>query len=113
MVNLVISPSPAKNPTTPPLFGRVEAISAKVFPAVAALATRSPSIPATSIENSFIAVPNGTSSFANFDREDPPVNQEVNPSRMFAAVRIIIVSARAFTPSRTDGSIAFAPSING
>ena len=101
--------SPAKKPTTPPLLGSVAAISASVLPATAALATTSPSIPAISSENCFIAVPKGTSSSANPVSEDPPVNQEVSPSRIFAAVRIRMVSARAFTPSIIDGSIAEAP----
>ena len=107
--NAPISFSPAKKPTTPPLLGSVAAISASVLPATAALATTSPSIPDISSENCFIAVPKGTSSSANPVSEDPPVNQEVSPSRIFAAVRIRIVSARAFTPSIIDGSIAEAP----
>ena len=57
----LISFSPVKNPITPPEFGRVDAISASVLPAVAAFATNSPSIPAIAIEKSRIASPNGTS----------------------------------------------------
>ena len=103
--NSDISFSPAKNPTTPPLFGRVAAISANVFPAVAALATTFASIPAIATEKSFIALPNGTSSVANSDRDEPPVIHDVNPCKTSAAVKIRIVSASAFTPSIIDASI--------
>ena len=105
--------SPVKKPITPPELGSVEAISASVFPAVAAFATRPASIPAISIEKSFIAFPNGTSSSANPDNDDPPVNQDVKPCKISAAVRMRIVSASAFTPSIIEGSILDAPSING
>ena len=104
-----ISFSPAKKPTTPPLFGSVAAISAKVLPAMAALETVSPSRPLTSAEKALIAEPNGMSSEAKLAKELPPVSQEVKPSKMFEAVSIRIVSARAFTPSIMAGSILAAP----
>ena len=105
--------SPVNQPTTPPELGSVAAISASVLPAVAAFATTSPSIPAISSENCFIALPNGTSSSAKPVKEEPPVSQEVRPSRIFAAVRTRMVSARALTPSIIEGSIADAPCTNG
>ena len=111
--NSFMSFSPAKKPSTPPLFGSVAAISARVLPAVAAFATMFPSIPAITTENSFIASPNGTSSVANSDNDEPPVIQEVNPCKISAAVRMRMVSARALTPSIVDGLIWLAPSING
>ena len=108
-----ISFSPAKKPTTPPVLGSVSAISARVLPAIAALETASPSIPLISSENCFIAFPNGTISSAKPESELPPVNHEVSPSKIFAAVRIRIVSARALTPSSIAGSMEAAPSRNG
>ena len=111
--NLPMSFSPAKKPAMPPLFGSVAAISAKVFPAIAAVLTRSPSSPVMLLENFIIASPKGTSSSAKVDREEPPVSQEVNPSNKSAAVISKIASVSDFTPSNIVGSIPRAPSING
>ena len=99
----VMSFSPAKKDTNPPVFGIVAAISANALPAVAAFATISPSMFPIANEKSLIASPNGTSSSPNLDKDDPPVSQEVNPCKISAAVRISTVSANAFTPSIIDG----------
>ena len=111
--NSPISFSPAKKPTMPPLLGSVAAISAKVFPAIAAVLTKSPSSPVILLENCTIASPKGTSCSAKSDREEPPVNQEVRPSSKSAAVISRIASVSALTPSSMEASILFAPLING
>ena len=103
--NTLMSFSPAKNPTTPPEFGIVAAISANALPAVAALATTSPSMSLITSEKSRIDSPNGTNWLPNDDNDDPPVSQDVNPCKISAAVRIRIVSANALTPSIIDGRI--------
>ena len=55
------STSPVNQLTTPPLFGKVDAIFAMASPALAAAVTASLSIfPETTLENSVIASPNGT-----------------------------------------------------
>ena len=105
--------SPAKNPAMPPLLGRVAAISARVFPAIAAVLTRSPSSPVMLWENFFMASPKGTSSSAKVERDEPPVSQEVRPSSKSAAVISMIAPVRALTPSSMAGSIPLAPSIKG
>ena len=101
--NSSISLFPAKNPISPPVLGIVEAISAKAFPAVAALATTFPSKSPIATEKSLIASPKGTSSSPNLDKDEPPVSQEVNPCKISAAVRMSTVSAKALTPSIIDG----------
>ena len=111
--NTPISLSPAKNPATPPLLGRVAAISASVFPAIAAVLTRFPSKPEMVLENFIMASPNGTSSSAKAPKEDPPVSQEVRLSRRSTPVIIRIAPAKALTPSRREESIPRAPSIKG
>ena len=59
--NSPISFSPAKNPTTPPEFGMVVAISAMALPAIAASVTAFASSPVIASPNFLIASPNGTS----------------------------------------------------
>ena len=71
--------SPEKNPSTPPLFGSVDAISARVFPAIAAFATKSAFIPDITFENPTIASPNGTNCVAKSVKELPPVSHDVTP----------------------------------
>jgi len=111
--NLSMSFSPAKKPTTPPLFGSVVAISASALPAVAALETRSASIPLMALLNSAMLSPNGTSSSAKSEREELPVNQDAIPCTSSAFVSSNIASVNACTPLNIAGEILLAPSING
>ena len=60
-----------------------------------------------------MASPKGTSCSAKSEREDPPVSQEVNPSKISAAVRSKITSVSALTPESISGLILLAPSIKG
>ena len=49
----------------------------------------------------------------NFVKDEPPVNQEVSPSIIFAAVSANITPTSEFTPSIAAESIFLAPSIKG
>ena len=97
----------------PPSFGMVAAISAKALPALAALSTVAPSKSPSSSPNSFIAVPKGTISAANFVSEDSPPRNLPIASRILAPVRIRIVSARVLTPFIELSSMFFIPSKKG
>ena len=111
--NLSMSLFPVKKPSTPPVFGSVDAISAIIFPAVAAVSTSSLLRSFTVLANSCIASPNGISCSPNLGKGKPPVRNDVTPCTISAAVRMSIVSANAFTPDNTPSSKFDTVSKNG
>ena len=112
--NVSISFSPAKNPSTPPELGIVDAMSAIILPAFAAASTALAStLPATVDENSAIAFPNETNCVPNLSMELSPPIHELMFDNKSAAVIIIMVSASALTPSIMSGLISNAAVKNG
>ena len=93
--------------------GKLSAISESAFAAFAEACTFSPSIPSILSQYFLNSDPNVASSLPKSARDVPPVNHDVKPSRMFAAVSVNITSASAFTPFIASASIFLAPSIKG
>ena len=78
--NVARSLSPEKKDIKPPVFGIVLAISVNTFPALAAAVIALSSIlPATVLENSAMAFPNGIRSSANVARSLSPAKSDTRP----------------------------------
>ena len=114
--NLSSPLSPTIAASKPPSFGISFAAWAIALIADAAqlieVTCSSPNVPRL-LANPLRLYPSHESSKPNFSIEDVPVTNAAIPSRMFAAVRMRIVSAIDFTPSTTLLSISFAPAMNG
>ena len=89
--NALISLSPAKKATAPPVLGRVAAISAMAFPAMAALFTASASSPLMLAANRIMDPPKPTSWFPNSPMSFSPVKNPAMPPR-FGRVAAISAS---------------------
>ena len=107
--------SPANKDNSPPSLGIAAAISAKFLAALEAAIIVSGSIPDTSLPNCFKPSPKAASFVPKVSKSPPcpNVRKDTIPLTTSAAVIIRMAFAKFVMLSPIDGSILFAPSING